>query len=97
MQMVTLEEIEQRLRPMVAKQQENFEQQLRPQLAALGVKLLNYTDLNQEQNLYCQRYFEKQVFPILTPLGVDPGHPFPHISNLSFNVAVVVKNPKTEE
>ncbi len=92
-----LEEIEQRLRPMVAKQQENFEQQLRPQLAALGVLLLNYADLNQEQSLYCQRYFEKQVFPILTPLGVDPGHPFPHLSNLSFNVAVVVKNPKTEE
>ncbi|MDJ0573602.1 MAG: polyphosphate kinase 1 [Xenococcaceae cyanobacterium MO_234.B1] len=92
-----LEEIEQRLRSMVAKQHENFEQQLRPQLAALGVKLLNYADLNQEQSLYCQRYFEKQVFPILTPLGVDPGHPFPHISNLSFNVAVVVKNPKTEE
>ncbi len=92
-----LEELEQSLRPMIAKQHENFEQQLRPQLAALGVKLLNYTDLNQEQSLYCQRYFEQQVFPILTPLAVDPGHPFPHISNLSFNVAVVVKNPKTEE
>ncbi len=92
-----LEELEQRLRPMVAKQHNNFEQELRPQLAALGVKLLDYADLNQEQSLYCQRYFEKQVFPILTPLGVDPGHPFPHISNLSFNVAVVVKNLKTEE
>ncbi len=92
-----LEEIEQLLRPMVTKQHENFEQELRPQLAALGVKLLNYTDLDREQSLYCQRYFEKQVFPILTPLGVDPGHPFPHISNLSFNVAVVIKNPKTGE
>jgi polyphosphate kinase len=92
-----LEEIEQLLRPMVTKQHENFEQELRPQLAALGVKLLNYIDLDREQSLYCQRYFEKQVFPILTPLGVDPGHPFPHISNLSFNVAVVIKNPKTGE
>ena len=92
-----LEEIAQRLRPLVAKQHDNFEQELRPQLSALGVKLLNYTDLNREQKLYCQSYFEKQVFPILIPLGVDPGHPFPHISNLSFNVAVVVKNPKTEE
>ena len=92
-----LEEIEQRLRPMVDKQHQNFEQQLRPQLATLGVKLLNYTDLEQEQIIYCQNYFKKQVFPILTPLGVDPGHPFPHISNLSFNVAVVIKNPKTDE
>ena len=92
-----LEELEQRLRPMVAKQHQNFEQELRPQLATLGVKLLNYTDLKEEQSLYCQSYFKKQVFPILTPLGVDPGHPFPRISNLSFNVAVVVKNSKTEE
>ena len=52
-----LDEIEQRLRPMVAKQHENFEQELRPQLEALGVKLLNYSDLNQEQSLFCQRYF----------------------------------------
>jgi polyphosphate kinase len=92
-----LEELEQRLRPMVAKQHQNFEQELRPQLAKLGVKLLNYSNLNKKQRLYYQNYFKKQVFPILTPLGVDPGHPFPHISNLSFNVAVVVKNPKTEE
>ena len=92
-----LEEIEQRLRPMVAKQHQNFEQELRSQLATLGVKLLNYTDLDKEQSLFCQSYFKKQVFPILTPLGVDPGHPFPHISNLSFNVAVVIKNSKTKE
>ncbi len=92
-----LEELERRLRPMVAKQHHNFEAQLRPQLAQLGVKLLNYGDLNKKQRNYYQDYFKKQVFPILTPLGVDPGHPFPHISNLSFNVAVVVKNSKTEE
>ena len=92
-----LEELEQRLRPMVAKQHQNFEEQLRPQLVQLGVKLLNYDDLNKKQLLYYQNYFKKQIFPILTPLGVDPGHPFPHISNLSFNVAVVVKNSTTEE
>ncbi len=85
-----LEEIAQRLRPLVAKQHDNFERELRPQLSSLGVKIVDYTALNQDQNLYCQRYFEKQVFPILTPLAVDPGHPFPHISNLSFNIAVDV-------
>ncbi|MDJ0620385.1 MAG: polyphosphate kinase 1 [Calothrix sp. MO_192.B10] len=92
-----LAELEQRLRPMIAKQHQNFEEQLRPQLEKLGVKLLNYGDLNKKKRLYYQNYFKKQVFPILTPLGVDPGHPFPHISNLSFNVAVVVKNSNTEE
>ncbi len=92
-----LTELKQRLRPLVAQQHQNFEQEILPQLANLGVKLLNYTDLDRKQSLYCQNYFQKQVFPILTPLGVDPGHPFPRISNLSFNVAVVIKNPKTEE
>lgn len=92
-----LEKLEQSLRPMVAKQHSNFEQELRPQLAKLGVKIFDYQDLDRKQIIYCENYFKKQVFPILTPLGVDPGHPFPHISNLSFNVAVVVKNSKTEE
>jgi len=44
-----------------------------------------------------QRYFDEQIFPVLTPLAVDPSHPFPYISNLSLNLAVVVKNPETEE
>ncbi len=44
-----------------------------------------------------QSYFEEQIFPVLTPLAVDPGHPFPYISNLSLNLAVLVKDPETEE
>jgi polyphosphate kinase len=54
-------------------------------------------DLNQEQRTYLQNYFEEQIFPVLTPLAVDPSHPFPHISNLSLNLAVVVKDPETKE
>jgi len=91
-----LEAISQRLRPLVTKQHRQFEQVLRPQLALEGIHLLDYIDLNQEQRTYLQNYFEKQIFPVLTPLAVDPSHPFPHISNLSLNLAVLVKNPETE-
>lgn len=84
------------LRPMVKEQHRHFEQELRPQLTKHGVHLLNYTDLSQEQRFYLQHYFEKRVFPVLTPLAVDPGHPFPRISNQSLNVAVIVKDPETK-
>ena len=92
-----LEAISSRLPAMVAKQHRHFDQALRPQLAAHGIHLLDYVDLNQEQRLYLQQYFEEQIFPVLTPLAVDPGHPFPYISNLSLNLAVVIKDAETEE
>ena len=53
--------------------------------------------MNQKQRTYLDNYFEEQIFPVLTPLAVDPSHPFPYISNLSLNLAVVVKNPDTDE
>src|SRR5579883_3094332 len=92
-----LDMISQRLRPMVSQQHRHFEQALRPQLAAKGVHLLDYIDLNQEQRSYLQKYFDEQIFPVLTPLAIDPGHPFPYISNLSLNLAVVIKDPTTDE
>ena len=90
-----LTELEQRWRSLVALQYQNFEQELLPQLAASGVKLLNYEDLTPKQIFYCENYFEQQVFPLLTPLGLDPEHPFPHIANLSLNLAVVINNIQT--
>lgn len=92
-----LEAIRERLLPMVIEQHQHFEKALRPQLAREGIYILDYMDLNQEQRTYLQNYFEEQIFPVLTPLAVDPGHPFPHISNLSLNLAVVVKDPETGE
>ena len=91
-----LEMIYQQLYPMVEKQHRHFEQALRPQLAAQGIYLLDYIDLNQEQRTYLQTYFEEQVFPVLTPLAIDPSHPFPYISSLSLNLAVVVKDTVTD-
>lgn len=92
-----LNDINQHLCPMVSQQHRHFEQELRPQLAAQGIHILNYIDLSQEQRLYLQSYFKERIFPVLTPLAVDPAHPFPYISNLSLNLAVIVKDGETEE
>ncbi len=90
-----LEAIGKRLRPLLHSQYQNFERELRPLLAEKGIHILNYFELNQEQRKYLQYYFEEQIFPVLTPLAVDPGHPFPYISNLSLSLAVVMKHPET--
>ncbi|XGB40343.1 MAG: polyphosphate kinase 1 [Cyanobacteria bacterium LVE1205-1] len=89
--------ISQRLHPLVKQQHQHFEDVLRPLMATHGIHLKNFTDLSQKQRDYLQQYFEERIFPVLTPLAVDPGHPFPHISNLSLNLAVVVKDPVRDE
>ncbi|MBD0335787.1 MAG: polyphosphate kinase 1 [Cyanobacteria bacterium Co-bin13] len=92
-----LEAICQMLRPMVTQQHEFFEQTLRSQLSRHGVCLLDYADLKAKPQDYLKTYFEEQIFPVLTPLAVDPGHPFPYISNLSLSLAVVVRDHQTKE
>jgi polyphosphate kinase len=86
-----------RVQKLITQQHQHFETVLRPAMAQQGIYLLDYFDLNQEQRAYLQSYFEEQIFPVLTPLAVDPGHPFPYISNLSLNLAVVIKHPETGE
>ncbi|MFE4108314.1 polyphosphate kinase 1 [Almyronema epifaneia] len=90
-----LQDISDRLRPMVEIQHSHFEQELRSLMVKNGIQLLNYADLKSEQTAYLDDYFEEQIFPVLTPLAVDPGHPFPYISNLSLNLAVVIQEPET--
>jgi polyphosphate kinase len=67
---------------------------LKPKLHDQGIHLLDYADLTAEQRAFCKDYFEREVFPVLTPLAFDPSHPFPHISNLSINQAVVINDPE---
>jgi polyphosphate kinase len=92
-----LDDIRLTLKPQVTKQHEHFEQVLRSLLAKQGIYILDYINLSQKQRTYLDNYFQEQIFPVLTPLAVDPSHPFPYISNLSLNLAVVVKNPDTDE
>lgn len=68
-----------------------------PKLDENGVHILNYSELNERQKLNVDDYFEEVIFPVLTPLAFDPGHPFPHISNLSLNLAVVIHDEKQQE
>ena len=92
-----LDDIRSHLKPQLKKHNAEFEEVLRPLLTQKGIYILDYIELNQKQQNHLDNYFQEQVFPVLTPLAVDPSHPFPHISNLSLNLAVVVKNPETEE
>ncbi len=71
--------------------------QLQPQLAEAGLHVLHYDDLKKRQKQRLRDYFEREIFPVLTPLGYDPSHPFPHISNLSLNLAVMTRDPDSGE
>jgi polyphosphate kinase len=71
-----------------------FLDQVRPELAAEGIRILRWADLSEAQRTRLSEYFSAQVFPVLTPLAVDPAHPFPYISGLSLNLAVTVRDPE---
>ncbi len=89
--------IHQTLVPLVRKQHEFFQEHLRPKLAEAGIHICDYNQLNDAQKQYLHSYFQEKVFPVLTPLAIDPGHPFPYISNLSLSLAVIVCDPETLE
>ncbi|MGE0815231.1 MAG: polyphosphate kinase 1 [Vicinamibacterales bacterium] len=76
----------------MAEQTRCWQEQLRPQLAAEGIHFLDASDYTPPVEAWLTEYFETQVFPVLTPLAFDPGHPFPFISNLSMNLAVRVRH-----
>ena len=86
-----------RLKELVQIQDQHFQHTLKPCLAEKGIHLVDYLDLNREQRNYLHNFYEEAIFPVLTPLAVDPSHPFPHISNLSLNLAVVIKEPGKDE
>ncbi len=68
-----------------------------PALAATGIRLSSWDDLDDDDEKFLVETFEQRIFPVLTPLAVDPGHPFPYISNLSLNLAVLLRDPVTGE
>ena len=70
---------------------------LLPKLDKAGIHVLNYSRLSKSQKEKADAYFKEVVYPVLTPLALDPGHPFPHISNLSVNLAIVIRDPKGNE
>ncbi len=76
---------------------ETWEKELRPALREhAGVEICAYHELSEVETATLYRFFRTQIYPILTPLAVDPGHPFPFISNLSLSLAVIMRNPLQE-
>ncbi|HLI63496.1 MAG TPA: hypothetical protein VKV05_08850, partial [Terriglobales bacterium] len=76
---------------------ECWSKELVPALHEAGIHILSYAELTEEQRSIANSYFQQTVFPTLTPLAFDPGRPFPHISNLSLNLAVMLRGREDEE
>ncbi len=75
---------------LMRQARECLQDELLPQLKKAGIHLMDYRALSGRQKANVDSYFEQVIFPVLTPLAFDPGHPFPHISNLSLNLAVLI-------
>jgi polyphosphate kinase len=88
-----LVEICDRVRTLADRQERIFLDEIVPALAATGIVFSSWSELDEDDRKFLDEYFEERIFPVLTPLAVDPGHPFPYISHLSLNLALVVRNP----
>ncbi len=88
-----LDGIGERVRGLIERQSATFSADIVPALADAGFKLVNPSDLSTADHDLLTEVFQERIFPVLTPLAVDPAHPFPYISNLSLNLAVMVRDP----
>ncbi|MHB1208553.1 MAG: polyphosphate kinase 1 [Acidimicrobiales bacterium] len=89
--------IRERVLSLVERQDRIVLDTLLPELAKSGIEVVHYDELNEQERDVLTTYFNENVYPVLTPLAVDPGHPFPMISNLSLNIAVTVLDELTGE
>jgi polyphosphate kinase len=92
-----LEAIRVRVLGLLERQAHIFLDQVAPGLGEVGIHLSDWDELDDDDRKELVERFEQQIFPVLTPLAVDPGHPFPYISNLSLNLAVMVRDPDSGE
>ncbi len=95
MPLEVLEAIWQRAGELAQRQAAVFRDDIVPALSGEGIDLVRWADLDRDEQKECKRLFKERIFPVLTPLAVDPAHPFPYISGLSLNLAVVLRNPKS--
>ena len=92
-----MQEISTRTKALVERQSNAFHKDIVLGLKKAGIEFVHWDDLIENELTYVTKLFQDRIFPVLTPLAVDPSHPFPYISGLSLNLAVIVKNPKTNE
>jgi polyphosphate kinase len=90
-------EISKKTQELIARQTKCFQTDILPKLAQNGIEITDWESLTEDEKSYINKIFTNRIFPVLTPLAVDPSHPFPYISGLSLNLAVLVKQPETNE
>jgi polyphosphate kinase len=86
-----------RVRELCVRQQRLTIDVLLPQLAREGISVCSWDELTPDERTQCERFYEERVFPVLTPLAVDPAHPFPYVSNLAFSIAAIIRDESTGE
>jgi polyphosphate kinase len=89
-----LQSISDRLRPQIIRQGDLLIRDVLPKLARAGIVIHRFADLPEAEQLRLREYFMRETLPVLTPLAIDPGHPFPHLLNRSLNLALIVKDPR---
>jgi len=89
--------IREQVSTLLFDQRRCFHDEIVPQLSKAGIDILSYAQLDPAEQEALRQYFEQEVFPVLTPLAVDPGRPFPHISNLSLSLAILMKDAENIE
>jgi polyphosphate kinase len=92
-----LDEILNKVNQMVQRQSDCFQNSIIPRLREHDIHIVHWQELAQVEKDYVKEIFDSQIFPVLTPLAVDPSHPFPYISGLSLSLAVIVKHPNSGE
>lgn len=92
-----MNEISTQTQKLIDRQTRLFKEDLIPKLQNKGIEFVSWSDLTEDEIEYLTKLFRDRIFPVLTPLAVDPAHPFPYISGLSLNLAVIVKRPENSE
>jgi len=92
-----MNEISIKTKALIERQSQVLHGDIIPKLKENGIEFIHWDDLDENERSYVSKLFQDRIFPVLTPLAVDPSHPFPYISGLSLNLAVIVKNPETHE
>jgi len=90
-----LGEIATRVHALVAEQHRLLDSEILPGLAAAGIARVGYDQLDSAEREYLDKLFAREIYPVLTPLAIDPGHPFPHVHNKSLNIVLLVENEQS--
>jgi polyphosphate kinase len=87
-------EISQKAQELIARQTKCFHERIKPQLESVGISIVRWSDLRESELHYVNQIFQEKIFPVLTPLAVDPSHPFPIHLGLSLNLPVVIESER---